>query len=121
MKQSVSLHTLILILGLSMLLSSCSKDDKDKDWTETITLFVASNVVDYYPFENDGTPTEGINIREESSNSWSAYSRYFIEGFEFEEGYEYKLSVTKTHLAIQPMDGYGFTYRLNEIVSKTSK
>jgi len=121
MKHLVGLRTLILMLGLSMLLSSCSKDDEDKDWTETITLFVASNIVDYYPFENDGTPINGMNVREQLSNTWIPLPLNFIEGFEFENGYEYELLVIKTHLANYPVDGLKFTYKLNRLVYKEEK
>ncbi len=97
--------------------SGCSNDD-DKDWNEKVVLYVASNVVDFYPFENNGVPIDGINVREKNSNLWTPLPVDFIEGFVFEEGYEYELKVIKTHLAKYPMDSFNFTYKLENVVSK---
>lgn len=43
----------------------------------------------------------------------------YLEGFDFEWGYEYKLNVTETKLSETLSDGTRFEYKLNHIVSKT--
>lgn len=41
-----------------------------------------------------------------------------IEGFEYAEGYRYKIKVQITHLKNPPADGYIFSYSLLELLSK---
>ncbi len=116
---------LLILLAMTLpviVLNSCLDDDDDKkDWSEKITIYVGSEIVDFYPFENNGVPSEGINIKEESSDHWTAHPLNAINGFVFEENFEYKLSVTKTHLAIYPADGMSFTYSLNKVITKNKK
>ena len=61
----------ICLLGIILPFFSGCSDDDDKDWNESINLFVASEIVDFYPFENTGTPIGGVNVREETTNLWT--------------------------------------------------
>jgi len=44
-----------------------------------------------------------------------------IEGFEYKEGYEYRVRVTVTTLANPPMDGPSERYKLIEVLSEEPK
>lgn len=113
MKNLIYLFLLILMLGLF-----CCSDNDNKDWSEKVVLFVAPEIIDYYPFENNSIPIDGISVRESTLNHWVSLPLDFIEGFEFETGYEYELSVTKNHLGKYPMGGFNFDYKLIEVISK---
>jgi hypothetical protein len=114
---------LIIVLGvfISNFSISCLNDNEDKDRTEDIVLTVASEKVDFYSFENIGIPGKGISIKEDKENQWTSLPLGFIEGFTYEEGYEYRLKVQKTHLANPPADGFIFKYKLITVVSKEKK
>lgn len=60
-----------------------------------------------------------MQVREEGSNELKLLSLERIEGFEYEEGYEYKVKVLITTLANPPMEGYSDKYKLLGIISKT--
>ncbi|SJL30881.1 hypothetical protein PGIN_84-3_00179 [Porphyromonas gingivalis] len=109
----------ISIIGLVLFtFYSCMNNTIEEDWTEDITILVASDIVDFYPFENNGIPTKGIKVKEESDKVWKSLPATFIAGFNYESGYEYKLQVLKNHLARHPMDGLAYSYSLKEIIYK---
>lgn len=101
--------------------AECSNDDLQKDWSEEIILYVSHEAVDYYSFENSGVPQKGINIREEGRDDWVAHPLTGVDGFEYEEGFEFELRVLKTHLGLPPMDGFLFTYKLIRVISRDKK
>jgi hypothetical protein len=109
---------LIIVACFSVLLITGCENGEDKDWTKEIMVTVASKKVDFYPFINIGIPSEGISVKEDNANHWSSFPLEFIEGFTYEEGYEYRLKVQKIHLVNPPEDGFIFNYKLIVIVSK---
>jgi hypothetical protein len=106
------------IAFLPVFLMAGCENGENEDWTEEVLLTVASEKVDFYPFIHIGIPGEGISIKEDKANHWTSLPLDFIEGFTYEEGYEYRLRVQKTHLANPPEDGFIFKYKLIAIVSK---
>lgn len=99
---------------------SCLNDDEPKDWTEVANLYVSSETAAYKPWESnpDAEPGVGIQIRSSTADAWSTVAMNTIEGFNYEEGFEYHLKVEKTHLANPPADALGVRYKLIEILSK---
>jgi hypothetical protein len=90
-----------------------------EDSEKNIELFVSSETVRFtpkYPSEyiEDETPKiyDALYAKETGTNNWLAVTE--IEGFDFEEGYEYVLNVKKVTLA----EPYSVKYILLNIVSK---
>lgn len=92
-------------------------DDKPKDWSEIITLYVSAETGDYKPWGADEV-LEGMKIRERQTESWNVVHFKAIEGFSYEKGYAYTLKVEKTHLGNPPADDSDTRYKLIEILSK---
>lgn len=109
---------LLMIAFLPALLMTGCEKGENEDWTEEVMLTVASEKFDFYPFENIGIPGGGVYVKEDKANYWTPLPLEFIEGFTYEEGYEYRLRVQKIHLANPPADGFIFEYKLIAIVSK---
>jgi hypothetical protein len=66
-----------------------------------------------------GIPSEDISVKEDKENDWMSLPLEFIEGFTYyEEGYEYRLRVQKTHLVNPPEDSFIFKYKLIAIISR---
>ncbi|MDR1222078.1 MAG: substrate-binding domain-containing protein [Tannerella sp.] len=118
MKLNFLLIAAVCLVTLSA--AGCGKDE-NKDWTEEVLLTVSSEVVEYYPpNEENEAGFYGIKIMEDNTtHSVTLPLNGGIEGFDYEAGYEYRLKVLKTHLANPPADGSDFVYRLIEILSKT--
>ena len=65
-------------------------------------------------------PQRCLLVREGDEQSWSLfYSR--IEGFDYEEGYEYVLNVQKTPVNNPPADVSSIRYTLVNILSKEAR
>ena len=111
-------HFCFFIFCVMALFVSCLNDDEPKDWTEVVNLYVSSETADYKPLESnpDAEPGIGIQIRTSTSDAWSTVDVNAIEGFSYEEGFEYHLKVEKTHLANPPADALGVKYKLIEII-----
>jgi len=79
------------------------------------TLYVAHFKVDCVGVG----PMECMQIRETPDGDWQMfYDR--IEGFEYEEGYEYELKVHTEKVENPPMDASSLRWILDEVVSKTA-
>ncbi len=79
--------------------------------TRTITLYVDSQLVDCV-----GVGTQQCMLVKEDVNSeWEMFYDN-IEGFEYQEGTEYKLSVTVTDIEYPPADGSSLKYTLVEVI-----
>lgn len=108
-----SLFTVIAILTLS-----CGRDE-NIDRTSTVTAIVFEKYVDY-AIPPDFTLIKAIKIKESNSGEWITIVG--IDGFNYEENFEYKLKLEKTYLADPPLDSpSNITYRLLEILTKTPK
>jgi hypothetical protein len=93
-----------------------------EDSEENIELFVSPQTIKFTPkypseYEDDQTPKiyDALHVKETGSENWMALPE--IEGFDFEENYEYVLDVKKVTQA----DPYSVTYTLEDIISKTEK
>ncbi len=89
---------------------------------ENIELFVSSETVKFMPkypteFEDDESPKiyNALHTKKTGTNDWMTLT--VIEGFDFEEGYEYVLNVKK----ITQSDPYLVRYVLLDIKSKILK
>ncbi|MGL4493793.1 MAG: DUF4377 domain-containing protein, partial [Tannerellaceae bacterium] len=107
---------LIFLLSVMTIFSACQKEPIDS--TKEILLLVDSKTHEFMNWGSD-MPSVGIKVKELQSADWSVIPLNGINGFTFEQGYEYKLSVLKTKLANPPIDGSDTTYQLIEILSKT--
>lgn len=94
-----------------------------EDSEENCELFISSKTVKFtpkYPGEYEGTGStpkiyDALHARKSGTDNWMAIIE--IEGFDFEEGYEYLLNVKK----ITQADPYLIRYKLLDIKSKTPK
>ncbi|MGL5620587.1 MAG: DUF4377 domain-containing protein, partial [Tannerellaceae bacterium] len=107
---------LIFLLSVMTIFSACQKEPIDS--TKEILLLVDSKTHEFMNWGSD-MPSVGIKVKELQSADWSVIPLNGINGFTFEQGYEYKLSVLKTKLANPPTDCSDTTYQLIEILSKT--
>lgn len=94
-----------------------------EDSEENLELFVSSKTVKFtpkFPSEYEGTESSpkiynALHTKKTGTDNWLAIIE--IEGFGFEEGYEYLLNVKK----ITQAEPYSVKYVLIDIVSKTEK
>ncbi len=94
-----------------------------KDSEENMQLFISSQTVKFtpkYPSEYEGkelTPKiyAALSAKTVGTTSWMALTK--IEGFDYEEGFEYVVNVKKVTLA----EPYSVKYILLNIVSKNKK
>ena len=101
MKSKVVL--LVVCLGLFF---SCSKD-KEK------VIYVSDTMVNC-----TGVATQKcFQIKEDEADNWSSFYGK-IEGFDYEEGYNYKLKVEVSTIENPPSDGASEKYSLVEILEK---
>jgi hypothetical protein len=104
---------------LVLFLSGCNKDSDDKGRIEI--LIVSSELV---PNGTNPSTTTLVNVMEltkENSNTKYYLALGTIEGFEYTEGYEYKLKVQIVPIENPPMDGYTEMFKLIEIISTTER
>lgn len=96
------------LLMLMMVLSTISFAQK------TITMMIKENTV---PCVGVG-PMDCMQVKEGKAKTWSNFYSS-IEGFKYEPGYQYKLSVIKTKRTGNiPADASTYTYRLKKLLSK---
>lgn len=117
-----NLSRMLLLLLCTISCVSCIKNDEPKDKVETIKMYVSAETGIYYDFfDSTGQhPMEGMLIRENENQEWRCTSFSAIYGFEYEKGYGYTLSIEKTTLANPPADGSIYTYKLIEILHRTT-
>ncbi len=111
-----SYQKIIYILCMITLCIGC-QEDKPKDWSEIVILYVSAETGTYNPWGIDEV-LEGMKIRESQTDTWNVVHFKTIEGFSYEKGYSYSLKVEKTHLVNPPADGSNIRYKLIEILSK---
>jgi len=110
-----SSHILILLAALFMLvgatLTACGAEP---DITNQKTIYVGPSQVDCVGV----APQQCLLLKENPDDEWSLFYDQ-IEGFDFEEGYEYELIVEEQVIDEPPQDGSMLRTSLVEIVSKT--
>lgn len=112
----------ILMLLLAGMLSACSLDDDDDEWTSTMETWEVNIEPEYVmgysywgAYTSMGKQMEGVNDKGEQ------IGRFFpgeIEGFTFEEGYRYKLLVYATSTDPRIMDAPKYHFKLRKLLSK---
>lgn len=101
-------------------LTACSDDDKPKDAVKEIRMQISSETGVMYDLFDDKRehPIECMLIMsEDNPGVWESLGFDRIEGFTYEKGHEYYLSVKRTILANPPADASDRTYSLIRILS----
>lgn len=86
-----------------------------------IHLFVSAEIGSYkWGNITQDTPSPGMKIREKTEEEWTVVPFNKISGFEYERGYDYKLSVKKIELSDKAIneDWQTTQYVLQEVLSK---
>lgn len=95
---------------------------KEADYTkEDITLYVSAQTGEKN-IAQDSYKLRGIKIRTNENEDWSVAPFNCIDGFKYEEGYDYQLSVVKITLpdSGKPRnEALNVQYSLKEIITKT--
>lgn len=81
---------------------------------EIVTLYVGPSLVDC----TGVAPMQCMQVKRTPEGEYELFYAP-IEGFEYEEGYEYELLVEVTQVENAPSDGSSLKYTLVEVVSKT--
>ncbi|MEZ4801392.1 MAG: DUF4377 domain-containing protein [Gelidibacter sp.] len=89
-----------------LLLFSCGKDNEK-------IIFVADTMVNCSGVASQ----QCLQIKEKETDNWSNFHGN-IEGFDFEEGYSYKIKVEVTEIKNPPADASSEKYSLLEILEK---
>ncbi len=106
------------LLITALLVSACS-DDKPKDAVKEIKMSVSPETGVMYNLFDDKKeyPIECMLVMsEDNPGVWQPLAFNGIEGFTYERGHEYFLSVRRTILANPPADGSDRTYSLIRIL-----
>lgn len=100
---------------MSLLMTGCIESDEPKDKTNNILMFVSEEPgVMYDLFDDEGKhPMACMRVKDEDfPDEWRNLSMNAIEGFEYEPGHMYTLTVRRTILANPPADASSYIYRL---------
>lgn len=107
------MNKIILFLTLILVLSACENNTES---TIEKTLFVASKKVDCIGI----APQKCLLIRENDTQNWQ-YFYDAIAGFEYEEGFEYKIIVSESEIENPPQDASSIKTTLIKLISKVEK
>lgn len=102
-----------------VLLAACLGDDEPKDTVKETLISVSAETGVTYPLFDDKRehPIECMLVMtEDYPGVWQPMMFGTIEGFTYERGHEYYLSVRKTTLANPPADAPNCTYKLLRIL-----
>lgn len=115
MRSTLSRPFIVLALfSLVLCTVACKKDNQDT----TVTILVAAKPVKARVLLSN-VDTDHMNVLEEGSSiGWRPMHMGQIEGFDYEEGFEYVLTVRKYNIANPPADGSSVGYALIKIKSK---
>lgn len=102
---------MVLPLLFSLVLAACGPLGGG---LEEKTLYVAPYLVDCVGV----APQQCMLVKEKPGDEWSMYYDR-IEGFDYEEGYEYELRIAEERVEDPPADASAIRWTLVEVVSKT--
>ena len=114
------LITIPLLFIACIFMTSCLNDDEPKDVVKEIRMEVSAEtgVTYHWGDDNQEHPIECMLVKlPDNPNVWQHLDFGSIEGFTYERGHEYYLSVRKTVLANPPADSPDCTYSLIKILS----
>ena len=97
-------------LCLFVLLSSCDKNALKPD-------VVTMQVADHYQDCTGVGPMKCLLVKIDGATNWT-YHYFGIEGFAYEEGFEYKLTVRREKIKNPPADGSSIRYVLVKVIEK---
>ena len=120
MKNVISVYTKLMLLTLSFVAVSCLKDDEPKDKVREIRIEVSAETGITYHWGDDKKehPLECMLVKlPQDPERWQPMMFGEIEGFIYERGHEYCLSVRETTLINPPADASRYTYSLIKILS----
>ena len=103
-----------------LFIASCHNDDEPKDKIEEIKIEVSAETGITYHWGDDKQehPIECMLVKlPDDPDRWQPMMFGEIEGFQYEKGVEYVLSVIRTTLFNPSADGSLYTYRLERIIS----
>jgi hypothetical protein len=105
--------TRLFSICLVLLFSACDKNELSP---QTITMQVA----DKYKDCTGVGPQKCLWVKMESEHNWTLHYSG-IEGFAYEEGFEYTLTVKRERVKNPPADGSSIRYTLVKVLEKTKK
>ncbi len=108
---------ILLAFCVIALLVACDKDNTKTDMVYEVILTVNSQTSEYTPWGSEQSQ-EGLLIKEPADQIWTVIPMGSIEGFDYQNGYEYSIRVLKTILANPAMDDSNVTYKLLEIIQQ---
>lgn len=112
--------SLIFLFMACLFMVSCIKDEEPKDKVKEIRMEVSSETGFTYHWGDDKKeyPIECMLVKlPNDPGIWQPMMFGEIEGFSYERGHEYYLSVRQTTLANPPADASCYTYSLIKILS----
>lgn len=110
----------LFLLASCIFMTGCLGDDEPKDIVKEIRMEVSSETGVTYHWGDDKKeyPIECMLVKlPDDPERWQTMMFGEIEGFSYERGHEYYLSVRETTLANPPADASNKTYSLIEILS----
>ncbi|MBD5356184.1 MAG: DUF4377 domain-containing protein [Bacteroides sp.] len=108
------------ILIVCLFMTACINEDEPKDKVEEIRIDISAETGVTYVWSdgNKEHPIECMLVKlPNDPDTWQPMMFGEIEGFTYERGHEYYLSVIRTTLANPPADTYCYTYSLIKILS----
>ena len=100
-----------LFLSAALLLTAC----QSAPGPQGETLYINSQLVDCVGVG----PMQCMQVRSDEQQPWSFFYQQ-IEGFQFEPGYQYQLTISKAPLTDVPADASSLRYQLIKVVSKVA-
>lgn len=116
MKKITFLLACLVTMSLVFCCNSFLDNDEVKEKVEYVNLTVAPNTILVTPMVSDGNPIDHLSVVE-NGESYILPLKW-IEGFDYEKGYEYKIKVKKVTPAHTIQDAPQGFYYLIEILSK---
>jgi hypothetical protein len=102
----------LTVVCLILFMFGCNKDSEDR----IEVLIVSSKLVPNGTIPSSDVMVDVMELTKENSNDKYYIALGKIEGFEYTEGYEYKLKVRISPIDNPPMDGYTESYKLIEVI-----
>ena len=101
-----------LFISAALLLTACQSAPAS---SQGETLYINSQLVDCVGVG----PRQCMQVRSDEQQPWTLFYQD-IEGFQFEPGYRYQLTVSKEQLTDVPADAPSLRYRLIKVVNKVA-